>query len=70
MNIFFSAKQHRYHACLDTGTQTTVTGLKQGKGFCRYVKAKLNLQESINKYKLRDEKQSALGSLLIRLPVL
>lgn len=44
----FSSRERCYGACLDTGAQTTVIGLKQGKTYCNFTGTNLN-NKSINK---------------------
>ena len=57
-------------ACLDTGAQRTVIGLRQAKAYCRYTGTKFRLVSSKNRYRFGNDRQSSLGSLTIQIPFL
>lgn len=65
------SSQDKWHgACLDTGAQTTVIGLRQAKAYCKYMKIEFNPKKSSNKYRFGDDQQQSIGTITIRIPIM
>lgn len=48
-------------ACLDTSAQTTVTGLKQAKAYCKFMRISIQLKYNKNKYRFVVDRQPSLN---------
>ena len=55
-------------ACIDTGAQQCVVGLKQAKSYCKKIGCKLKLWPSRTEFRFGDGSFKSLGALPIRIP--
>jgi len=63
-------KTARWHgACLDTGAQSTVIGLRQAHAYCKFMGTKFKPTPSARRFKFGRDEQTSLGRIAIRIPI-
>lgn len=70
-NINFSRSESAalLRASLHTDAQTTVDGIKKARVHCKMIGTKSKSKSSKNKIKFGNDKQTAVGSIGIRIPL-
>lgn len=56
-------------ACIDSGAEKTVIGLRQAKAYCQFMKVPFKPDSNSNVYRFGEDSQKSLGSIDIRIPV-
>lgn len=67
----YSTTVHFYGACIDTGAQRSVIGIKQAEAYCRMlgIEMRKDADKRIRRFRFGKDIQDSVGSLQIRVPI-